>query len=202
VVTDDDGLDLAEALAQRAIRDAVAQAATLPPMFAASREPWQVFDDGVGVTARSPAAAANDTRRHRLQQTHPHLSAWEQAADMPIISPAQGTQAVQQGASTAAVMKWACASIWRVQIEARLQCLANDRDGRPLLSSFMPLAALVANIRGFGLGDSGAELERALDKLRAVADLVCFNGYLVMALQPSVSATSHGEELRLPEHTL
>ena len=55
-----DSMSLAESIAQRAIRDAVAQPATLPEKFAAGREAWRVYDDGVGVTARCTETAAND----------------------------------------------------------------------------------------------------------------------------------------------
>jgi hypothetical protein len=55
-----DSMSLAESIAQRAIRDAVAQPAALPEKFAAGREPWRVYDDGVGVTTRCTQAAAGD----------------------------------------------------------------------------------------------------------------------------------------------
>lgn len=118
------------------------------------------------------------------------FSAWKQDAGKLITSHAVGTQPVQfEGAAAAAFMALASASVWRSQIEADLQCLASDRDGRPLLSSFMPLAAFSARLRTFEPGDENAELEGVFSRLRAVADawacvsadLVCFEGYVARA---------------------
>lgn len=131
------------------------------------------------------------------------FSAWKQDAERPITSHAEGTQPVQlAGHGAAAFLALASASAWRVQIEADLQLLAVDRDGQPLLSSFMPLSAFLDNLRSIELGDGGAEFVHALDRLRAVAgswacagaDLVCFDGYLVTAQALGTRAVSGNQQ--------
>lgn len=56
----DDGVSLAETIAHRAIRDLVAQLPALPAQYVPGGEPWNVYDEGVGVTLRRGPHAADD----------------------------------------------------------------------------------------------------------------------------------------------
>ena len=109
-------------------------------------------------------------------------------AQIETAEPTSGADALQF-AEAAEVLAWLNASRWLSRLERDLQCVANDRDGRPILTTwldFEQFAQLVSDAQDSALAARFQQVHDAW--LAAGADLVHFDFY---ALEETSTALIH-----------
>ena len=94
-----------------------------------------------------------------------------------VSSPVCGAQELRIEDS-AGFLTWLSATAWLKRLEEELQCVSQDRDGRPILTALINMGEfeqLVADAKG---SKYGAALQQAIGSWMAIgADEIAFEGY-------------------------
>lgn len=90
-----------------------------------------------------------------------------QDLDAPMIGPVDGLDVIKlSGADTELFISWVKAH-WRAELERDLQSISNDREGRALLSTWMPLVTFRTNLCGGGRQLQDDVMQELMERLRS-----------------------------------